>query len=773
MVSNVRLPRRERHATPQRLTAEPANLRRGVALESHGSLAGQRGEQRRLGAGERVAPQLVPGVGHLRDLLDDVRRLHLVGELLDDDVGERDAELDQSVAVRLEHRAELSSTELARGFTLQALDLGERVERVHRLGSRRRRLRPHASLAADGPAEPRPNRGLGGDLRGGDVHEGADDGGDVRVARLVAHVNLGDSLGAHVGNRLRHLGAAVRPERRAQVPGVGSVGGEEVADALLAVVSVLRAVEGSELAGEAQGPVGLAALLNLGELLVEAKREASLDVAENLLGGRILALVGQAGEKGEILLGRCVALEDLRRRVDLLHHLLATLRETRESPVPLHNLVDDVAPVHPALENRAVGVARRRPGVVAAAPHQGFDHVPHVLRDVGDLEAVLVHRLQERHNRRGDGCDFILGELALRADEVLASPVPLEVHVVGPSGEKEVAAVGWHVADRVQAHEPVEDPLSLRLGILGLAPVPRVQLHALGPVGGANFVVLRGEHLLLHDGRLESRLPAAGDAAAALLLLGLLRLLRLGFGFGLGVERLVALPSERIGVRLLVVLVVLVILVIVLVFVLLLGAGSMPHGEELVQLAEISEDVHRVLQLLRPDAGDVGLDLATLGLALLALDEVRELVLGVVVGRDEVPLGRRARFEDLLVVLEIFQLLSRLRLVGLLVVGLAEEVLLEVIGGLWLSFLGIRRLLQPLLLELALEAGDLVVLQEIVIFLVELELLAPLSLLGRLVVGVVVGVVVVFLDDRGAIAPAPHHRAIVVGVRVAEAEVRG
>ena len=174
----------------------------------------------------------------------------------------------------------------------------------------------------------------------------------------------------------------------------------------------------------------------------------------------------------------------------------------------------------------------------------------------------------------------------------------------------------------------------------------------------------------------------------------------------------------------------------------------------------------------------MGLDLASLGLALLALDEVRELVLGVVVGRDEVPLGRRARFEDLLVVLEIFQLLSRLRLVGLLVVGLAKEVLLEVIGGLWLSFIfsfrGIRRLLQPLLLLLALEAGDLVVLQEIVIFLVELErLLAPLSLLGRLVVGVVVVVVVVFVDDRGASAPAPHHRAIVVGVRIAEAEVRG
>mmetsp|Transcript_13490 Transcript_13490/g.58978 ORF Transcript_13490/g.58978 Transcript_13490/m.58978 type:complete len:968 (-) Transcript_13490:995-3898(-) len=226
VVSNVRLPRRERHATPQRLTAKPANLGGGGALESHGSLAGQRGEERRLGAGERVAPQPVPGVGHLRDLLDDVRRLHLVGELLDDDVGERDAELDQSVAVRLEHRAELRSVELARGFTLQALDLGERVERVHRLGSRRRRLRPHASLAADGPAEPRANRGLGGDLRGGDVHKGADDGGDVRVSRLVAHVNLGDSLGAHVGNRLRHPGAAVRPERRAQVPGVGSVGWE-------------------------------------------------------------------------------------------------------------------------------------------------------------------------------------------------------------------------------------------------------------------------------------------------------------------------------------------------------------------------------------------------------------------------------------------------------------------------------------------------------------------------------------------------------------------
>ena len=193
----------------------------------------------------------------------------------------------------------------------------------------------------------------------------------------------------------------------------------------------------------------------------------------------------------------------------------------------------------------------------------------------------------------------------------------------------------------------------------------------------------------------------------------------------------------------------------------------MPHGEEFVQFAEIAEDVHRVLQLLGPDAGDVGLDLLALGLALLALDEVGELILRVLVGLDELFLGRRL-FVDVFVVAEIFELLGGFSLVGLvLVVGLAEEVLLEVAGGLGLGLFRVGRLLEPLLLDPSLEPGDLVVLEEIVIILVELELLAPLSLLGRLVV--LVGVVgVVLLDDGVAIAPAPHHDALVVGIALDE-----
>ena len=531
------------------------------------------------------------------------------------------------------------------------------------------------------------------------------------------------------------------------------------------MVGVLRAVEGSELAAEAQGAVRLAALLNLGELLVEPEREVSLDVVQDFLDGGILALVGHAGEEREVALGRGIALENLRDRVHLLHHLLAPVRQPSEPTVPLHHLVNHVAPVHPALQHRAVGVTRRRPGVVAAAPHQRFDHVPHVLGDVRNLQAVLVHRLERVRDGGYDGVNLRLRELALLRDDLLACPVLLEGHVVGPPGEEQFAAEGWEVADGVHAHESLHDPLGLHLDILGLTPSPRLELHALGPVGGTNVVVRRGEHLLLDDGRLEPRLPAAEEAAAALLLLLLLSLLRL-LGLGRGVERLVTLLREVLGIVLGILVVILVVIVLVL-----LGGDAVPHGEEFVQFAEIAEDVHRVLQLLGPDAGDVGLDLLALGLTLLALDEVGELILRVLVGLDELFLGRRL-FVDVFVVAEIFELLGGFSLVGLvLVVGLAEEILLEVAGGLGLGLFRVGRLLEPLLLDPALEPGDLVVLEEIVIILVELELLAPLSLLGRLVV--LVGVVgVVLLDDGVAIAPAPHHDALVVGIGVAEAEVR-
>ena len=125
VVAHVRLPRRERDATPERLPARPANLRRRFALERRGGFARERGEQRRLGPRECILPKLVPGVRHLGDFLDEVRGFHLVGELADHVLGEGDFELDEPVAVSFQHGAKLGTVELTRGLTLQALDLRE------------------------------------------------------------------------------------------------------------------------------------------------------------------------------------------------------------------------------------------------------------------------------------------------------------------------------------------------------------------------------------------------------------------------------------------------------------------------------------------------------------------------------------------------------------------------------------------------------------------------------------------------------------------------
>mmetsp|Transcript_13690 Transcript_13690/g.58484 ORF Transcript_13690/g.58484 Transcript_13690/m.58484 type:complete len:1309 (+) Transcript_13690:1525-5451(+) len=745
VLAHLRAPRRHGNAAPQRFAALASDVHARFALHGDGGFARERLNQVLPDAAlDRLAPQRVPGVRQRRGLLEQVRGFGVGDNLIHHAIGQRDAKLDEPLTVRLERRRKLAPVEIAHRLLLQALYARQRVERVDRLRARGRRLRPDARLAPHHAAEPRAHARLGGDLGGGDVRQSLEHVLRRLVPCLRADVHRSRLLRGHVRHRALLLAAAVAHEPLGERLGRCAVQGEQVAQALLDVVRVLRAVERAQ---RALRRLGVAARrrrrrLALGkrdQLLVEAQRELGVDVVQRLVRLGVRGRVRQRRGHGQVGVVRALALEQRRDGVDLRDHRLAAARHARVPLVPLQHLVQHVAAVHAALEHGAARVTRRRARVVPTPAQKRRDAVLEVLRDVGHLRALDVHHLQQVADRRDDGVGLLLGEHAPAGLLAVAHArlVVLVALVVVPAVQEQIAPERGQVAHAADAHHAVEDPRRHRLRVLGRAPRPRRELQALGPVLAPHGVVRRGEHLLAHDGGLEHALPLRGEAAAEP-------------GGPLALP-----PPAGLRRRLLVAnlggdeVVLLLLLLFVLLVVALVRGSDVAPGEQLLQFAEVAEDVHGVLQLLAAHAGHGGLELASRLLALLALDEVGKLILRVGGFQVGVALvhGRGLGLG----------LLGRVRF-GSVVVVVPEQVALDVTHGLGFLFLlpgrallAIGGFLKALLLLLgAPEPRDLVVLEEVVIVLVQLQSLRLALLLlrrGVLLVVVVVGAERERVDD--------------------------
>eukprot|EP00982_Pelagococcus_subviridis_P010976 31044-Pelagococcus_subviridis.AAC.10 len=773
---NLRRPRAVGNLRPQRLAALALHLRDRLAREQHRRALRQRHREVLLQSQvQRVLAKRVPRVGNLGDVFEEVRLFRLSHDVVDHLLRERYSQRDEPLVVRAQHRRELGAGELGDGLVLKALHARERVKRIDLDRPLRRRLRPHLRLAAHDDAHPRAHGRLHGQFRRGDVRQRFQDDGDVAVPGLFADVHRRGVFGHHVRDDLilRPRVSAVGIQRLRERRGRRAVHREQVAQALLPVVRVRRAVQRANVRGLRAGLFYAALRLRrekLMNLLVEPQRELRLDVVQRLLRARVLALVHERRELVQVWVIVPQHLDDASK---LSQELRLSPRHARVSFIPLQNLVQDVASVHPALEDREVRVARRRARVVAPPAQQRRDAILQVLRDERDLEPFEVRHAQQIRDGRLRRLRLLLREVpALVLLDVPHAVLVLVLRlVVRPPAKEELAAERRRVSNAADAHEAIQDPLRLGGGVLLLERRhSRVELHALRPVRLSDLVVLRREHLLADDGRLERVQP--GPAPGAARRRGSRRRLSSSPPFLLliwAIERVVALVLERDAVVLLLVRLVLALFVEPFAKVAFVVA-PVPLREHRLELADVSEDVERVLQLVAPHARHVRLDLLRpRAFALLTLDEVRELVLAVLV----------------VVVHEVFFILHDggfdffllgdvvvfVLLLELLVVRAAEEIALHLGHRLRLVAALLRRLLRrlvllrflpdALLLLLARESRHEVVLEEVVIVLVELHRLA---LLPPLVVLVVV-VAVVVVDDDGdgaALASARDDRAVVV-----------
>ena len=161
------------------------------------------------------------------------------------------------------------------------------------------------------------------------------------------------------------------------------------------MVRVLRAVQRAELRRlRSVLPTRRVALGDDRQLFVESQRELRLDVVERLVRVGIVALDAERRHRVQIRVILALAAELLRHGLNLLVHLLLADGHPRVALVPIHHLVQHVAAVHAAFELRLMAIQRRRSGILAASAEQRQDAVLGVLRDVRQLEPILVRHPQ-------------------------------------------------------------------------------------------------------------------------------------------------------------------------------------------------------------------------------------------------------------------------------------------------------------------------------------------------------------------------------------------